>query len=142
MADMIKGFFLLVLLIVGGAMAYASWLILIPVTESDAEFRLSNVCYGGQFLGSALNGASHRPVSCDCINDGLVKAVGTASLAKGMDAMRQLIAGQAWRSLNGEKPAEPDPALMGDRDFLNVMAALHRLDRDCKISPFAAANAR
>jgi hypothetical protein len=138
MGDMVKGFFLLILLLVGGVVAYVSWLILVPVSETDAQFRLANVCYGGQLLSSTLNGASHRPISCECINAGLVKAVGSAGMAKGADALRQLFAQQIWRAANGEKPGELDKTLMSDRDVLTFMAALHRLDRDCKISPFAA----
>lgn len=139
MADAIKGFFLLLLLIAGAAVAYLSWLVLIPVTESDAEFRLSNVCLGGQMIGSALNGADHRPISCDCVNRGLTENVGAAGMAKGADAIRQMFVAQVWSAANGEKPGAPDKTLMADRDVLNFIATLHRLDKTCAISPFSAA---
>jgi hypothetical protein len=138
MIGMLKGLFLLILLIVGLAAAYLAWLVLLPVSESDAEFRLSNVCYGGQYIASAVNGARHRPIACDCVHDGLVKSVGVPAMAKGMDVMRQMLVAQLWHAANGEKPSEPDQKMMMDRDALMFMTALHRLDRDCKISPFAA----
>lgn len=139
MGDMIKGLLRLILLIVASAVAYASWLVLTPVTESDAEFRVSNVCYGGQFINSALNGASQRQFSCDCVVDGLVAGVGRSAMAKGADALRQTIVTQMWSALQGEGPAEPDKALMADRDVLTFVATLHRLDTSCAVSPFAAA---
>lgn len=139
MSDMIKGFFLLVLLIISGTFAYVAWLVFVPVSESDAEFRLANVCYGGQMLSAALKGADHRPTSCACVQDRLVGSLNPAGLAKGVDAVRQIFVAHMWSLANGEKPGEPDNALVADRDILTFIAALHRLDRDCKVSPFSAA---
>jgi hypothetical protein len=139
MADMVKGFFLLILLIVGAAAAYASWLVLLPVSEADAEFRIAHVCMLGQLAGSALNGPSHRPVSCDCMEEGLRAQAGVTAMAKGADAIRQMFVAQVWSAANGEKPGAPDKTLMADRDVLNFIATLHRLDKTCAISPFSAA---
>lgn len=138
MADMVKGFFLLVLVIVGAAAAYAAWLVLLPVSEADAEFRIAHVCMLGQLAGSALNGPSHRPVSCDCMEEGLRAQAGVTAMAKGAEAMRQLAVAQAYAAMTGERPADNQRVAMADRDVLTFIMAAQKLDRTCKIDAFAA----
>jgi hypothetical protein len=142
MWDLFKGFGLLVLAVVTLSVGYAAWMTLMPVSRSDVEMRIAHVCTGGQMIAGALNGETKRPVSCECVHDGLLKTVGAETMVKGAEALRQMLVAQVWRAAQGEKPGEIDKALMADRDVLNFMSALDRLGRECAASPFAAATPR
>jgi hypothetical protein len=137
MGDMVKGFFLLVLVIVGAAAAYASWLVLLPVSETDAEIRIAHVCTLGQWAGHALNGPTHRPISCECVEEGLRTQTSMAAMAKGAEAMRQLFVAQVYAAMTGERTADNQRVAMADRDVLTFIMAAQKLDRACKIDAFA-----
>jgi hypothetical protein len=139
MWDLLKGFGLLLAALLTLTLGYASWMLLVPVSQSDVETRIAHVCEGGQMLNEAL-GASHRPVSCGCVQAGLRETVGIEGMIKGADVIRQITAAQMWSVAQGEKPREIDKSLMADRDVLMFFASLDKLQRDCKISPFAAAH--
>jgi hypothetical protein len=138
MGDMVKGFFLLLLLLVGGTVAYASWLTLLPVSEADAEIRISHACILGQLAGRTLNGPSHRPISCDCVEAGLRDQAGVPAMAKGAEAMRQLVVAQIYASVSGEKAPIDPSSIMADRDVLTFIVVAQKLDRTCKVDAFAA----
>jgi hypothetical protein len=137
MAEMLKGFALLMLAIMAGVAVYLSWLTLLPVTEADAEFRIANVCWGGQILGSAVNGPDHRPISCECMSDGLTKSLTPEAVAKGGEAMRQLFVAQMWRAVTQDHTVRYDRTQMGDRDVLTFVARVQDLDRTCAKGAFA-----
>jgi hypothetical protein len=138
MAEMLKGFGLLSLALLGGVAAYLSWLTLLPVTQADADIRIANVCWGGQMLGSAFDGPNHRPISCECMSDGLTKTLTPIAIAKGSEAMRQLFVAQMWRAATQDKSVLYDRTAMTDRDVLIFVARVQELDRACAKGAFAA----
>ena len=139
MGDMVKGFFLLVLLLLSAAAAYAAWLAVLPVSEADAEMRIAHACMLGQFAGRTFNSSSHQPISCGCVEEGLRAQAGVPAMAKGAEAMRQLVVAQIYAAMTGERPAVDQRAAMADRDVLIFFVAAQKLDRTCKTGAFAAA---
>lgn len=139
MLAIVKGFFLLNLAIIGVILVYLSWLFLLPVSESDVEYRISNVCYAGQMIGAAVNGDRHQQISCDCVRQKLTGAMTLTTMAKGADVMRQLAVTQMYRIVRGEKPANYDQRAMADRDVLTFVLMVQSVDKGCGVKSMAAA---
>lgn len=127
------GFFKIAGLIIGVptliAGLYLAWLAFTPVTEDDAETKVSQVCYLGQTLAAFFK-PNQRAISCDCTIAFVKEKVGLPALAEGAEFMRVLVTRQMMAALSGERLHLSQAPEM-NRAIAMTFAAGHAAERQC-----------